>query len=57
MSRRSVLTKALIVLALAKEAPGAILRINLIFNFQTTKIAAEVNRLLLKFLLLWQVDI
>ena len=49
-------TKALIVLALAKEATGTNLRINTVRNFQSMKSGVELNRLFLKFVLC-QVDI
>ena len=48
--------KALIVFELAKEEPGTSLRISTVCNFQTMKSFAELNRLLLKFLLLCQMD-
>ena len=56
ISSRSESTKALIFIALAKEALGRSLRINKICNILTMKSAAELNRLLLKFVLLCQVD-
>ena len=48
----SVSTKPQIVLAQVKEAPGESLRINTVCNFYTMKSVVELNRLLLKFLLL-----
>ena len=47
-------TKAFIVLALAKKVSGmtASLKINTICNFQAMESTVELNRLLLKFLLL-----
>ena len=50
-------TNGQIALAQAKEAAGTSLRINTVCNFQTVKSGAELNTLLLKFLLLCQVDI
>ena len=50
-------TKAQIALAQAKETAGTSLRINTVCNLQTVKSGAELNTLLLKFLLLCQLDI
>ena len=57
MSSRSVSIAALILLTLAKEEMGMSLRTNTVCNFQTMKSAVKLNRPLLKFVLLCQVDI
>ena len=57
MSSRSVSTKARIVLAQAKQAPGMSLKINTIWIFQTKKSAVKLNRLTSKFFMLCHVDI
>ena len=57
ISFRSLSREALIVLVLAKVASGTSLKTNTICNFLTMKSVVGLNRLLLKFLLLYQVDI
>ena len=49
--------KAQFFLLKAKEMPETRSRTNTVYNFQTMKSAVELNRLLLKFLILCHMDI
>ena len=57
MISRHVPTKARVVLVQVKETPGRSLGINTASTFWNMEIAVELNWLLVKFLLLCQVDI
>ena len=55
LSSRSVSTEARTLLLRVKEISETRLRINTVCNFQAMKIAVELHRLLLKFLILCDV--